>query len=271
MLGWNVTLRQSVRSGHFQEEDDDVHEEEKSRGAPGRESPSSDSSQQRPGVRWRLGDETCETFVLQGGGQDVGQGEAGTNVMYNGSTVLYFQLLVEFHNSEPASSETPPPSPSSGVRVSVIKHTKDEQSSREEAGGRRSERSERSWEKAREKYPDFSSFCRLEVRSPPTESSYSQQQEIFVSSKNTDREGERTARPAIFSPKSPLNLHRATLQRPVILPKMTPGPTVFQTSSSLQSREKSFCCNFSDCEKSYYKLSHLKAHYRVHTGRQHGF
>ena len=185
--------------------------------------------------------------------------------------VLYFQLLVEFHNSEPASSETPPPSPSSGVRVSVIKHTKDEQSSREEAGGRRSERSERSWENAREKYPDFSSFCRLEVRSPPTESSYSQQQEIFVSSKNTDREGERTARPAIFSPKSPLNLHRATLQRPVILPKMTPGPTVFQTSSSLQSREKSFCCNFSDCEKSYYKLSHLKAHYRVHTGRQHGF
>ena len=180
---------------------------------------------------------------------------------------------MEFHNSEPASSETPPPSPSTGVRVSVIRHTKDENSSKDQVG----RREERSWENARQKYPDFSSFCRLEARSPPTESSYSQQQQIFVSSKNTDREGERAAqseRPTIFSPKSPLKLHQATLQRPVILPKMTNGPTVFQTSasssagqSSLQSREKSFSCNYGDCDKSYYKLSHLKAHYRVHTGR----
>ena len=150
----------------------------------------------------------------------------------------------------------------------MIKHTKDEQAGSEEAG----RQSERSWENAREKYPDFSSFYRLEVRSPPTESSYSQLQDIFVSSKNTDREGERataeTERAAIFSPKSPLNLNQATLQRPVILPKMTNGPTVFQTSVSLQSREKSFSCNYGDCDKSYYKLSHLKAHYRVHTGRQ---
>ena len=184
---------------------------------------------------------------------------------------------MEFHNSEPASSETPPPSPSTGVRVSVIRHTKDEDSSREEAG----RGPERRWENAREKYPDFSSFCRLEARSPPTESSYSQLQQIFVSSKNTDRGGERAAqseRPAAFSPKSPLKLHQATLQRPVILPKMTTnGPTVFQNSASastqqsslhLQSREKSFSCNYGDCDKSYYKLSHLKAHYRVHTGRQ---
>ena len=193
-----------------------------------------------------------------------------SNIITESTSILYFQLLVEFHNSEPASSETPPPSPSTGVRVSVIKHTKDQDSSGEEAG----RRSERSWEKAREKYPDFSSFCRLEVRSPPTESSYSQQRDIFVSSKNTDREGGRapaeTERPTIFSPKSPLNLNlkQATLQRPVILPKMNTGPTVFQTSTSLQSREKSFSCNYGDCDKSYYKLSHLKAHYRVHTGRQ---
>ena len=193
-----------------------------------------------------------------------------SNITTGSTSILYFQLLVEFHNSEPASSETPPPSPSTGVRVSVIKHTKDQDSSGEEAG----RRSERSWEKAREKYPDFSSFCRLEVRSPPTESSYSQQRDIFVSSKNTDREGERapaeTERPTIFSPKSPLNpnLNQTTLQRPVILPKMTNGPTVFQSSTSLQSREKSFSCNYGDCDKSYYKLSHLKAHYRVHTGRQ---
>ena len=157
----------------------------------------------------------------------------------------------------------------------MIKHTnshKEEDSGREEAD----RRSDRSWEKAREKYPDFASFCRLEVRSPPTESSYSQQRDIFVSSKNTDREGERpaaqTQRPTIFSPKSPLNLNRnpPTIQRPVILPKMTNGPTVFQTSTSLQSREKSFGCNYGDCDKSYYKLSHLKAHYRVHTGRHLG-
>merc|ERR1711997_1197417 len=99
--------------------------------------------------------------------------------------------------------------------------------------------------------------------------------------KNTDRGGERAAqseRPAVFSPKSPLKLHQATLQRPVILPKMTNnGPTVFQNSASastqqsslhLQSREKSFSCNYGDCDKSYYKLSHLKAHYRVHTGEK---
>lgn len=33
-------------------------------------------------------------------------------------------------------------------------------------------------------------------------------------------------------------------------------------------REKSFSCHHPGCDKRYYKLSHLKAHYRVHTGER---
>ena len=178
------------------------------------------------------------------------------------SFIFHLQLLVEFHNSEPASSETPPPSPSTGVRVSVIKHTKDEQAGSEEAG----RRSERSWENAREKYPDFSSFCSLEERTPPTESCYTQRQEIFVKCKNTDRESTERASPLSISPKASSNNLNQAMQRPVILPKMTIGTNVFHQPPSV-TREKSFICSYVGCEKSYYKLSHLKAHYRVHTGR----
>ena len=189
---------------------------------------------------------------------------------------------MEFHNSSPARSLSPPPSPPtlrspvapSPVRVSVIKHTKDQEETQEnikhtqeqEETKENEDGAERKWEKAREKYPDFSSFCSLEVRSPPTESSYTQKQEIFVKCKNTDREGERA--PVIsLSPKSPINLNQA-MQRPVILPKMKIGTNVFQQPSSSARREKNFSCSHGGCDKSYYKLSHLKAHFRVHTGRQ---
>ena len=189
---------------------------------------------------------------------------------------------MEFHNSSPARSLSPPPSPPtlrspvapSPVRVSVIKHTKDQEDTQEnikhtkeqEETKENEDGAERKWEKAREKYPDFSSFCSLEVRSPPTESSYTQKQEIFVKCKNTDREGERA--PVIsLSPKSPINLNQA-MQRPVILPKMKIGTNVFQQPSSSARREKNFSCSHGGCDKSYYKLSHLKAHFRVHTGRQ---
>ena len=39
-------------------------------------------------------------------------------------------------------------------------------------------------------------------------------------------------------------------------------------SASVTDRAKSFSCHHPGCDKRYYKLSHLKAHYRVHTGER---
>jgi uncharacterized Zn-finger protein len=33
-------------------------------------------------------------------------------------------------------------------------------------------------------------------------------------------------------------------------------------------REKAFACDYPECSKRYYKMSHLKAHYRIHTGEK---
>ena len=168
--------------------------------------------------------------------------------------------MVEFHNSSPVS---PPPSPptrscqeeAAPVRVSVIRHTNQQDQEQQD-----DQKDSRKWENARGKYPDFSSFCSLEVRTPPTSSCYTQKQEIFVKCKNTDRESKEWSAPLLN-----LNLNQP-IQRPVILPKMTIGTNVFHPPPSV-TREKSFSCSYLGCEKSYYKLSHLKAHYRVHTGQ----
>ena len=36
--------------------------------------------------------------------------------------------------------------------------------------------------------------------------------------------------------------------------------------SSGDNRERAFVCTFPGCDKSYLKRSHLKAHFRIHTG-----
>ena len=222
------------------------------------------------------------------------------------------ELLVEFHNSA-APPPTPPPSPhhearEAPVRVSVIKHTNMGRDNQEEANKEEAEASEGQESRQQE----FTS--EITKKTPPTESAYTQKQEIFVKCKNTDREGSETpsaVKTAAVTPPATPSSHNK--QRPVILPKMTSGTNVFQSSSAVSARpttflvgpsgatkqlfiinqnpatppqspskpgdvksrgektpqpnrEKSFTCSQPGCDKSYYKLSHLKAHFRVHTG-----
>ena len=211
------------------------------------------------------------------------------------------QLLVEFHNSRPELphplvSETPPPSPAPApapqqqeaevpVRVSVITHTSRQQDGAQHEDGRRARADGR-----REKFPSSRAAAHNTAKTPPTESSYTQQQEIFVKCKNTDREGGECPAPCPAPAPKPLQ------PRPVILPKMGLAASVFQPPVSVLvspggasqllifnqppssgpglglgpepgSREKAFACSHPGCDKSYYKLSHLKAHFRVHTGK----
>lgn len=341
------------------------------------------------------------------------------------SDSMLAKLLVDFHNSNPVKppiSVTPPPSPpttydalrtsfvescnfakseqEAPMRVSVIKHTNDQKSNTKQEETENNNNNEES--ASFDKEPTFT--VQRVIKTPPTESSYTQKQEIFVQCKNTDREGhevpmQQSARinpkstsekseqvfanrssslpecgqtsftlvgpgntpttvvhvsakdnvgtnivtdhkmtsghlvtiqpqyPAVRggkvllppkkscnqvsiqrsfplkadeSPKgnAPLGLSlkgsSQPRQQPVILPKMTIGTNVFQsnphtlfmstqgasqlviipqsnTEVSKQKqnlREKAFSCTHPECDKSYFKLSHLKAHYRVHTGEK---
>merc|ERR1711892_316916 len=110
------------------------------------------------------------------------------------------KLLGDFHNSNPVKPPmSPPPSPPTSYetcsttksdvkapfRVSVIKHTKDQESKFAEE-----ETENNNTDGERCSYDKDPTFTKMRViKTPPTESSYTQKQEIFVQCKNTDREG----------------------------------------------------------------------------------
>lgn len=52
-----------------------------------------------------------------------------------------------------------------------------------------------------------------------------------------------------------------------ITAKMAPAKRSGLTRGGVDdTRERTFACDYPDCNKTYLKSSHLKAHFRVHTG-----
>ena len=177
--------------------------------------------------------------------------------------VLLAKLLVEFHNSQltvrpptPPCSPLSPPSPPSSVsppptavppRASVICHT--------------------------------SSFPSLApVQEPPLvkpvlqESTYTAKQEIFVQCKNTDRECSVPLLVSLAPQYPPVKDGKVRLP-PLAprLPSSSSPPSLFLVTNiptNPKQREKLFACTEHGCDKSYYKMSHLKAHQRNHTGEK---
>ena len=179
---------------------------------------------------------------------------------------LLAKLLVEFHNSQltvrsptpPGSPLSSPPSPPSSVsppptsvpaRASVICHTSS--------------------------FPSSSASCaaiqeHILVKPVLQESTYTAKQEIFVQCKNTDRECSVPLLVSLAPQYPPVKDGKVRL--PPLAPRLPSSspPSLFlvTNNSNPKQREKLFACSEQGCDKSYYKMSHLKAHQRNHTGEK---
>ena len=175
---------------------------------------------------------------------------------------LLAKLLVEFHNSQltvrsptppasppsPPSSVSPPPT-SPPTRASVICHTSS--------------------------FPP-SSASLAAIQDPPLlkpaiqESTYTAKQEIFVQCKNTDRECSVPLLVSLAPQYPPVKDGKVRL--PPLAPRLPSSspPSLFLVTNNPnpKQREKLFACSEHGCDKSYYKMSHLKAHQRNHTGEK---
>ena len=147
--------------------------------------------------------------------------------------------------SSPASPPSPPTTPAP-ARASVIRHTSS--------------------------FPAASPLAPqapLPKSPPPQESAYTAKQEIFVTCKNTDREA---ALPLLVSlaPQYP-SVRDGKLRLPPLAPRphqVAPALVLVTPHLPQPQREKMFACAEQGCDKAYYKMSHLKAHKRIHTGEK---